>query len=174
MKYLELNGAKYGQGSGDGFSATVQNNGITHSMNIKDNKAPTTRPYLAPLLDLKSSTLYAKWSYAYLGTSESTQLNATPQSGGAVSVTGTTYESAVWEYNPDTYTITPTWVDSDHNILTLSIVWGEKEQKFYLTTDPSGVTSADQHSVNVTFFRSSIIANSGINTGSISCLSCTT
>ncbi|KAF8337966.1 uncharacterized protein EI90DRAFT_3118430 [Cantharellus anzutake] len=165
MGYIQLKNNKYvlaTKNDADGFTATVQNNGITHGMNIKADKAPFTRPYLAVLVDPKYNDLGAKGSRGYFGTSESTQLNATPQSGGAVSVTGAKYESVVWDYDIDTTLLTPKWVDSNNNTLTLSIVWGSHDESLYVTTDPFGLTSTISDSRNMVREPSKLVSQVGL------------
>ncbi|KAF8339202.1 uncharacterized protein EI90DRAFT_3151731 [Cantharellus anzutake] len=117
----------------DTFSTTFYQDGVTpvsfKSENGLSAKPLSARPYLAGLVDpnIKLGALNA--ITVFLGSSVQTNSGDGPQSGGAASVPGLSYETRFWLYDPSTNNITPEWVDTNHNKLKLSAVWDHVGQR---------------------------------------------
>jgi hypothetical protein len=141
--FLQLSGTqdRYIVGSAstaDQFSATLFKHGVTASVDFTDTDAPASHPFLAGLIrpgdELSPSNLNAA---VVGGAPVKTAAGSTPQSGGAVSIPGAQYETAIWDFSPSPPTLTASWVNHDGSQPTVWIVWDPSPSAtLYLTANP--------------------------------------
>jgi hypothetical protein len=122
------------------FSATFFKQGVTASVNFFDNDAPASHPFLAGLISPGLELLVSNTNFAVVGDAPvQTSPGSTPQSGGSVSIPGSQYETAIWNYSPSPPTLTASWVNHDGSKPIIFIVWDTVRQTLYLTANPAAV-----------------------------------
>ncbi|KAF8324559.1 uncharacterized protein EI90DRAFT_3075072 [Cantharellus anzutake] len=143
--FLQLSGDKsrYIVGSAstaDQFTATFFKQGVTSSVTFTDTNAPGSHPFLAGLISPGVEILASNSNAAIVGDAPvQTVPGSTPQSGGSVSIPGSQYETAIWDYTPSPPTAIPKWVNHDGSQPPISAVWDPVGQTLYLTANPSAV-----------------------------------
>jgi len=143
--FLQLTGAhdRYVVGSAssaDQFTATLFKQGITADADFLDSDAPAGHPFLAGLISPGAELLASNSNAAIVGNAPvQTAPGSTPQSGGSVSIPGSDYETAIWNYSPSPPTLIPSWVNFDGSQPVVSLVWDPVGQALYLTADPAAI-----------------------------------
>jgi len=126
--------------SANQFSATLFKQGVTNNVNFVDGDAPASHNFLAGLISPGVELLTSNSNAAIVGDAPvQTAPGATPQSGGSVSIPGSEYETAIWNYSPSPPTLTASWVNHNGGHPAISIVWDPVGKTLYLTANPAAV-----------------------------------
>jgi hypothetical protein len=126
--------------SPDQFSATLFKHGVTANVDFRDNDAPASHQFLAGLVSPGVELSPSNSNVAIVGDAPvQTAPGSIPQSGGSVSIPGSQYETAIWNFSPSPPTLTASWVNHDGSQLPVSIVWDPAGQNVYLTANPAAV-----------------------------------
>jgi len=126
--------------SANQFTSTVFKQGVTANAIFHDNNAPASHAFLAGLISPGLELLTSNSNVAIVGDAPAqTSPGSTPQSGGSVSIPGSEYETAIWNYVASPPTLTASWVNHDGSQPAISIVWDSAAQSLYLTANPAAV-----------------------------------